>query len=316
MKETEKTEKEKTEAATMEKEKRITTMYKTILAKPTMKKTKTKPDLLASIRRKGGIKIGTSSADTEAWSYKQSRRRLLKRKGKGLDVLAQELIWEGVLPPRTTTEELAERIDDLVSAPKRRGANIEDMTDEQLDRYCRKFENQDVKKMNADEAKECVRKIKVGLESLRNLILDLYERKGWQALGYKSWRECVTSEFPQRQRYLYYELKAAQTERNLDLHPGANIPEKHLRPLSRLEDPEQQKEAWKKAVETAPESVVTGQIVEEIVEKMTDSKRPKDSKPTQSTILDQLKHLWSLATEEERNAFKQYTEMEDVRLAA
>ena len=164
--------------------------------------------------------------------------------------------------------------------------------------------------MNVDEAKECVSKINAGLESVRNLILDLYERKGWQALGYKSWRECVTAEFPQKQRYLYYELKAAQTERNLlpDLHNCAKdeIPESHLRPLSKLEDPEQQKEAWEKAVETAPEGRVTGRIVEEIVLKMTDSKRPKDTKPTKPTILDQLKQLWALATEEERIAFRCY----------
>ena len=37
----------------------------------------------------------------------------------------------------------------------------------------------------------------------------------WQALGYASWRECVTAEFGDSKAYLYRQLTAAVIEREL-----------------------------------------------------------------------------------------------------
>ena len=63
--------------------------------------------------------------------------------------------------------------------------------------------------MTKDEARECVNAIIRCLNDARELVLDLYEREGWRALGYASWRECVTAEFPQySQSYLYRQLEA------------------------------------------------------------------------------------------------------------
>ena len=60
-------------------------------------------------------------------------------------------------------------------------------------------------------------------------------------------------EFSSSQAYLYRQLEAAQTERNI-CATAQNIPERQLRPLTKLRDnPEAQKEAWEKAVDTAPE---------------------------------------------------------------
>lgn len=54
-----------------------------------------------------------------------------------------------------------------------------------------------------------------------------------------------------------------------DLLPIGNIPtnERHARPLSKL-PPEQQKEAWQRAVETAPNGKVTAKHVEKVVNEM------------------------------------------------
>src|SRR5205807_1142448 len=61
--------------------------------------------------------------------------------------------------------------------------------------------------MTRDEARQCVERINHHLDEARALLLDLYEREGWRALGYASWRECVAGEFPKwRQSYLYYQL--------------------------------------------------------------------------------------------------------------
>jgi hypothetical protein len=96
-----------------------------------------------------------------------------------------------------------------------------------------------------------------------------HERKGWQSLGYDSWRACVTGEFQEKQAYLYYQLAAAKTERNVStlVEKDQPIPETHLRPLAKL-PPDQQREAYQKAVETAPEGKVTARHIEETVKEM------------------------------------------------
>jgi hypothetical protein len=96
-------------------------------------------------------------------------------------------------------------------------------------------------------------------------------------LGYKSWRECVVKEFGQNERYLYRQLEAAQTEKNIwPMGQKAEIPERQLRPLVSLHnDPEAQKEAWAKAVETAPEGKVTAAHVQKIVRGMQEPEKLK-----------------------------------------
>lgn len=98
--------------------------------------------------------------------------------------------------------------------------------------------------------------------NIRGLVFDLHERNGWEALGYKSWEKCVTSEFKEKERYLYYQLAAAKTEKRLiesnctKVQQIGSIPETHLRPLSGL-TPDKQKEVYEKAVDTAPDGEVT-----------------------------------------------------------
>lgn len=96
--------------------------------------------------------------------------------------------------------------------------------------------------MDATEARDVVRRINEHLGNLRALLLDLHNRKGWQALGYTSWRECVNAEFAYEESYLYRLLSAARVEGNLDL-PMGEIPERQLRELAQVE-PEQQKIVW------------------------------------------------------------------------
>ena len=128
--------------------------------------------------------------------------------------------------------------------------------------------------MTETEARKCVEEIKRGVLNIRVRLLELYEREGWRALGYGNWRDCVTVEFDQSQSYLYRQLEAAQVERNIS--PIGEIGiflESHARPLTSLE-PEQQREAWALAVETAPEGKVTGAHVQKIVDELTEAPRP------------------------------------------
>jgi hypothetical protein len=134
-----------------------------------------------------------------------------------------------------------------------------------------------IKEMTHIEAKELVRKINSVtsdyLVDIRPLLIELDERRGWEALGYKSLRECMTKEFKQSQRYLYYQLEAAKTEKNIctRVQITESIPEKHLRPLTSLE-PDEQAEAWKEAVATAPEGKVTAEHVKRTVQEIKEIK--------------------------------------------
>lgn len=93
--------------------------------------------------------------------------------------------------------------------------------------------------MNADEARACVSAINNHFDGARALLLALYEREGWRALGFESWRACVVACFKRSQSYLYYELNAARTERELSTiveSPEAlpHLREYHLRQIAEL----------------------------------------------------------------------------------
>lgn len=82
--------------------------------------------------------------------------------------------------------------------------------------------------MTAGEARECVSAIRDHLHRARQLLLDLYEREGWRALGYSSFAECIEVEFKKSRSYLYRELAAGRLESGLDMDVGT-LPESHAR---------------------------------------------------------------------------------------
>ena len=128
-----------------------------------------------------------------------------------------------------------------------------------------------IRLMTDAEAREGVAKINANMTNIRSLVYDLYIREGWSAMGHASWRECVNAEFPSSQSYLYRQLEAAQTEKVISPTGENQIPERQLRPLTKLRnDPEKQREAWTKAVDTAPDGKVTAAHVQQIVKGMMD----------------------------------------------
>jgi CHASE2 domain-containing sensor protein len=75
--------------------------------------------------------------------------------------------------------------------------------------------------MSRDAARQCVARMTHHLEEARAVLLELYEREGWRALGYDSWRACVVAAFSQSQTALYRQLTAARVERTIS-HNGKN----------------------------------------------------------------------------------------------
>src|SRR5688572_16326181 len=89
--------------------------------------------------------------------------------------------------------------------------------------------------MSAAEARACVDEIKSGIDNIGRKLLELKEREGWTALGYRSWRECAQAEFGFGQSRVYQLLAAAEVERNLSTIVETELPESHARELAPLD---------------------------------------------------------------------------------
>lgn len=93
--------------------------------------------------------------------------------------------------------------------------------------------------MTEQEARQVIDDIRGGINSVRARIYDLDRRKGWKALGYRSFTACCMEEFPElHERTIRRQLYAAQVEETLKRELGPNgpksvgsTPETHLRPL-------------------------------------------------------------------------------------
>jgi hypothetical protein len=153
--------------------------------------------------------------------------------------------------------------------------------------------------MTAEEARGCIEQIHANFQDTREVLLELWERDGWEALGYDSWRACATKEFKGKQAYLYYQLAAAKIERNISTTvenaTGAKIgtiPERHLRLLAPL-SADQQVEAYRKAVEAASEGKVTAKDIKKAVDEITGKKTTPENEVPEKPIDEagyELKH--------------------------
>ncbi len=120
--------------------------------------------------------------------------------------------------------------------------------------------------MSRKEARDLMHRIRGGLRDCRLLILQLYERQGWKALGYSSWRECVAAEFEESERRLYQLLTAAQIDRELqeagDVDQGEPIPERQARELAKLPTAELRREVY---AEAQADGAITAQKIATII---------------------------------------------------
>lgn len=76
--------------------------------------------------------------------------------------------------------------------------------------------------MTAEEAREAVKQINAGAIFIRGKLLEIHRRKGWEALGYESWKEFAEGEFQSHRDTLYKMVEAAETEIKL-IESGAEV---------------------------------------------------------------------------------------------
>lgn len=90
--------------------------------------------------------------------------------------------------------------------------------------------------MSKDEAQACVRAIRNGFEGVFQKFAELYDREGWRALGYTSWRECIKEEFGYQKSHAYRMLAAARVELALSALGDTERRERHLREVAGLDE--------------------------------------------------------------------------------
>lgn len=102
--------------------------------------------------------------------------------------------------------------------------------------------------MTATEARECVNVVKNHLHDARQKAWELHERKGWQALGYATFKECCHAEFRQSFQHVYKLIGAYEVES----HTGeSGLPLRHVQQLRVLKSSDAQREAYSNAKQMA-----------------------------------------------------------------
>lgn len=122
--------------------------------------------------------------------------------------------------------------------------------------------------MTEAEALDWKKRVGSAASELRIILHEGYTREAWRALGFSNWTECIkaiANEFGFSERQIWYLHSANMTENNLLNNCSVGkIPESQLRPLASL-PPEQQREVWTKAIETAPNGKITAAHVQGVV---------------------------------------------------
>jgi len=138
-----------------------------------------------------------------------------------------------------------------------------------------------IQEMNELEARQAIDDIKRGINTLRARIYDLDLRKGWKALGYRSFAACCIKEFPElHAKTVEQQLAAARVEAVLQEFPAhagkiGDMPVRHTRPLVELRhDPVALNDAYTKAQEIAKDEN-KGKLTEAIVTRAVEQVRPE-----------------------------------------
>ena len=135
--------------------------------------------------------------------------------------------------------------------------------------------------MTEQEARQAVDDIKRGINTVRARIYELDRRKGWKALGYRSFSSCCIKEFPElHAKTVEKQLAAARVEAVLQEFPSrggkiGDMPAKHAMPLVQLRhDPIALNDAYIKAQEIAKDEN-QGKLTEAIVTRAVEEVRPE-----------------------------------------
>lgn len=124
--------------------------------------------------------------------------------------------------------------------------------------------------MSEAEARQHIETIKSRFNDITALLLELDDRRGWEALKYKSMHQMIQAELKdylnKSVSQIYRKLTDAKIRRELSqiCEKVSAIPAYKLEPLSKL-PPQQWQDTWQEVTSTAPEYNVTREHVQVIV---------------------------------------------------
>ena len=135
-------------------------------------------------------------------------------------------------------------------------------------------------------------------------------------LGYETFEAYCKSRWDFSRQRAYQLMESVTVKNNLSTPVDIQITEYQIRPLSKLE-PAQQREAWQKAVETAPEGKVTAAHVSKVVKEMTGEhsssqmqENKKEEMQEDSDAIFHLKRWWKKTTKKDRRVFIEWIKEE------
>lgn len=124
--------------------------------------------------------------------------------------------------------------------------------------------------MSEAEAQQHIETIKLRFDDITALLLELDNRRGWEALGYKSMHQMIQAELKDHLNksvsQIYRKLFEAKIRQKLS-HACENIeviPARQLEPLGKL-PPEQWQDTWEEVTSTAPNGKVSREYVQTVV---------------------------------------------------
>jgi hypothetical protein len=111
-------------------------------------------------------------------------------------------------------------------------------------------------------------------------LIELHNRKGWKALGYGSWKQCLKEEFGHSASWACRQIKAAEVRQTLPI--GNELSEAQSRELAKV--PEEKREAvldW--AEEKAAGNPVTAKGIAHAAKEFAEQEGPKDQEEPDET---------------------------------
>lgn len=144
-------------------------------------------------------------------------------------------------------------------------------------------------------------------------VRDTYKGR-FDKLGYKNFEDYCQVKWGLKQTHAYRMMDAAAAVASLKSSPIGELPakESQARPLTKLSDPAQQREAWSCAVESSKTGKPTAREVEVAVERVralpetkftAEQEAAAEDAEKDSETLWLLKSYWKKATKKDRKAF-------------
>ena len=124
--------------------------------------------------------------------------------------------------------------------------------------------------MSETEARQHIEIIKSHFDDITALLLELDDRRGWEALNYRSMHQMIQAELKDYLKksvsQIYRLLNDAKIRRKLShaCEKIEAIPQRQLEPLGKLM-PEQWRDTWEEVISTAPDGEITRQHVQAVV---------------------------------------------------